>query len=214
MTYLALPDELTSSNYYKWVLRSADRDAIHTLWRKALNKGTKYYEHGILIANIKIQTLSLEAGLRYSTLKDSLNRLDQLGVIIKLDKISRNNRYFLGFRTKNNQRLYLIDHLIEIYEEFLDRGVESQLRAAKVPKYTPVIKDLASYQLESSYREFIIDHCDNIDELVNKRLNKSPHPYKTIFELLFNRKDIYRKNMDQKSGLGAALAPRRAAPAP
>lgn len=214
MNYQVLTNELTSSNYYRWILRSADRDTIHALERKVLHKGTKHYRHGILIANIKIQTLAIEAGLRYSTIKDSLDKLDHLGVIIKLGKKSRNNRYFLGFRTKDNQWLYLIDHLIETYKEFLDRGVESQLRDARGSKYTPVIKDLTSYQLESSYREFILDHCDNIDELVNKRLNKAPHPHKTMFELLFDRTDIYRKNLAQRDGLGAALAPRRAAPAP
>lgn len=207
MGYLPLPNELTGSNYYRWILRSADRDTIHALWRKVLNKGTKHYEHGILINNIKIKTLAIEAGLRYSTAKDSLSRLDNLGVIIRLEKKSRNNRFFVGFRTADNQRLYLIDHLIEIYEEFLDRAVEAQLKASKGTKNTPVIKDLTSYQLDSDYREFILDHCDNMGELVNKRLNKIPHPNKTIFELLFSRTDIYRKKLAQRMILGATPAP-------
>ncbi len=214
MGYLPLPNELTGSNYYKWILRSADRDTMHALWRKVLNKGTKHYEHGILIDNIKIKTLAIEAGLRYSTAKDSLDRLDRLGVIIKLEKKSRNNRYFVGFRTADNQRLYLIDHLIQMYKEFLDRSVESQLKDSQESKHTPIIKDLTSYQIESEYREFIIDHCDNLNELINKRLNKKPHPNKTIFELLFDRKDIYRKNLSQRIALGAPPAPRRATPAP
>ncbi|KKN04863.1 hypothetical protein LCGC14_1093180 [marine sediment metagenome] len=207
MGFLVLPDELTKSNYYKWILRPADRDTIHALWRKVLNKGTKHYENGILITNIKIKTLAIEAGLRYSTVKDSLARLDDLGVIIKLERKSRNNRYFVGFRTVDNQRLYLIDHLIQMYKEFLDRSIESQLKDSQESKHTPMIKDLTSYQIESDYREFIIDHCDNFNELMNKRLNKTPHPNKTIFELLFNRKDIYRKNLPQKTILRATPAP-------
>lgn len=202
MGYLVLPDELTGSNYYKWILSSNDKIVLQTLCRKALNRGTKYYEDGMIVTNIKLTTLSFAAGIPYSTARDCTNKLNYLGIAIKLPKKSRNNRYFMGFRTQGDKRLYLIDNLIAETKSNLDRGIENQTEKFGKKHETPVIHDLATYKLSSDYIDFIIDHCDKPSEFLNKRIKDN----KTIFELLFTRSDIYRKLLPDRAPLMATTA--------
>ncbi len=196
MGFLVLPSELTGSNYYKWILSSNDKITLQTLQRKVLIK-SKYYDNGLLITNIKLRTLSSESGISYSTLKDSINKLDYLGVVLKLQKRAKNNRYFLGFRLSDGNKSYLIQHLIDTYKNLLDSDIENQIEDFKNEKQTPDIRKTSAYRLDKDYRNFIIDHCDKPNILLNKRVLNS----KTIFELLFNHKDVYRKALSKEAVL-------------
>jgi len=206
MGYLVLPDELTQSNYYKWILSSNDKIILQTLCRKSLNKGTKYYANSMIVTNIKLTTLSFASGIPYSTARDCINKLNYLGIAIKLPKKARNNRYFLGFRTQGDKKLYLIDNLITETKANLDMTIENQMEEFGKKHETPLIQDLASYKLHSDYIDFITDHCDKPNEFLNKRLKNN----QTIFELLFNRSDVYRKLLPNKPVLMASVAPQMA----
>lgn len=198
--FTAIPHDIKDKNYFRWVLNGNDRNVLIELWRRILTRDYEPYRQGLLIINMKLDNIAWNAGLPKSTAHDSLKKLDYLGVIIQAPRRSRNHRYLVGFRTKEDERLYLIQHLINRYEQWLEQSIESKRKKF----ITPVIKDLISYQIEDGFKDFIFDHINNYDKLLNTRLKDN----KTIFELLFDRNDIYKKPLPRKAvsldpGVGA-----------
>jgi hypothetical protein len=186
--FLKVPIAVMDSNYYKYILNDTDKNILQHLWSNVSIGSSKYYQNGLLVANIKEQTLLEKTGETYPTLLRRLKRLDSLGVIIKKRHKVKHNRYLVGFRAKENERLYLLYHLINEYEEILKRNVANQMDEFTKKWQTPSIKDVSSFKMDGNYRKFIMAYFDRPVELINKRVKDG----KTIFEILFNRKDVYR----------------------
>ena len=189
MGYVFVPHEICNSYYYKWVLDSNDKIVLQGLFGKVLVGKNKYYTNGLLVANTKIKTLGLDVGLSWSSTKRSLDKLNRLGVIIKLNRVLKNNRYFLGFRKKDEQRMYLIDHLINKYRDVLKEGVEKQTLLSNKQINTIKIPAEEFLSINNDYREFIIDNIDTPKILINIRLKDN----KNIVNLMFPNETIYKE---------------------
>jgi len=175
------------SYYYKYVLNPYDRETFRALTRKTLTKTNKYYSNGMLVVNAKIRTLSLASGISYSKTKKCLNKLDELGLIVKGPKKSKNDRFFLGFRGKGDEKYYLAWYLAEEHKSLLESVIEKKLDKSKnIPK----IKEIDPYCLNINYKHFIFDHFDNPAVLVNRQLKNN----KNIAELLFGIDNIFRQS--------------------
>lgn len=186
--FLKLDNALTDSYYYRYVLDDTDKNLLQCLWKNVSIGSSKYFNNGLLVANIKEKTLLEKSGLSYPTLLRHIKRLDSLGVIIKKRRKVKHNRYLVGFRTQGNERLYLLEHLIKEYDNFLERTITSQIKKFEKKWQTPSIKDVSAFAIDSNYKDYVVDHLDNPKELTHKRFANG----KTIFEVLFNRTDIYR----------------------
>jgi len=191
--------ELYKTDYYRWLLSSNDKTALYTLCRMVLTRNNKYYGNGLLVVNAKLETIAWESGMHYGTLKDSMKRLDYMGVILKLKKCAKNNRYLLGFRTDGEDRLYFLSHLAYKYADILDRRISKQ-KSELGKKQSPVLEK-SDYRLDSTHRDHILEHFENANNLLNERIEG-----KTIPELLFGRVKIYRKPLPRNVTLGAVGA--------
>jgi len=189
--YLKIYNDIFDSKYFNYLLRPNDKIVLFKLYQKVVNKNYYLYNHGLLIANIKLETLFQGLGMARTTAYRSLCKLDELGVIIKLDRKSRNSRYLVGFQTAGGERLYLINHLISENEKYVNRAVSRKQQLISNKWDVPKIKDLDAYSIDKYYREFIIENVDKPHVLVNKHLKNG----KTIYELLFNRTDIYQGDL-------------------
>lgn len=196
--FLKIPTAAMSSNYYRYILNNTDKNILQYLWNNVSIGSSKYYKNGLLVTNIKEQTLLEKTGETYPTLLRHLKRLDSLGVILKKRHKVKHNRYLVGFRSKGNERLYLLYHLIEEYEEILERNIANQTDEFNKKWQTPSIKDVSSYRLDGDYRKFILAYFDRPKELINKRVKDG----KTIFEILFKRQDVYRPPLPRLRKLG------------
>lgn len=187
--FLRLSGNMLNSYYYRHVLTGDDRVVLQTLWISFLNKGTEPYSRGLLIANIKQKTLQNKIGnISYFALKQSLQKLHDLGVIIKIRQKVKHNRYFLGFRTEGDDNLYLLYHLINKYEQMVAENIENQRYELKEKKWKdPIIKDINPYCLNSTTKEFIIKHVDAHTLFTIKNEDN-----KTIYEILFNKNDYHK----------------------
>lgn len=182
--------EFQGTYYYKYILDTYDREILRVLSKKILYKGSQSYENGLLITNIKIKTLCLETGIKYDRAKECLNKLDKLGIAIKMAKKSRNHRYFLGFRTKNDERKYLYEYLVNKYEKFVKDYVDDQIKEfEKIKWQIPEIEDKSPYKMDLDYKHFIIDFIDNPKVVLNRSLKDG----KSLPVLLFGADEIYRK---------------------
>lgn len=186
--------EFYDSYYYKYVLNPYDRETFRALTRNTLTRTNKYYDNGMLVVNAKIRTLCLDSGMTYSTTKKSLNKLEKLGLIVRAPKKSRNDRFFLGFRGKSDEKYYLAWYLVEKHDPFLEAFIEDQIKESFKKKLKhkwdlPKLKDVLPYKLETDYKHFIFDHFDNPAVLVNRQLKNN----KNIAELLFGIDNIFRQ---------------------
>jgi hypothetical protein len=187
-SFLRLSGNMLNSYYYKWVLNSDDKIVLQTLWRSFLNKGADSYSKGILIVNMKQKTLQEKAGnITRSTSIRSLQKLDKLGAIIKVENNAKNNKYLIGFRTEGGDNLYLIYYLINKYNETIINDVENQKRDLTEKWKGPKIKDINAYRLNNKIRDFITNNIEESKLFIEKIENN-----KTLFEILFNRSDYYR----------------------
>ena len=186
--FLRLSGNMLDSYYYRYVLTGDDRVVLHTLWVSFLNKGTTSYSKGLLIANIKQKTLQDKIGnISYFALKQSLQKLHNVGVIIKIRQKVKHNRYFLGFRTEGNDAFYLLYHLIDKYEQMVAENIENQRYELKEKWKDPIIKDINPYCLNSTTKEFIMKHVD-----AHTLLTIKDGDGKTIYEILFDRNDCHK----------------------
>jgi hypothetical protein len=206
--YQKFSHNLTRSYYWRYVLNTNDK-VVFTALMDSVILDKKFYENGILIANTRYDTLLLNkiGSMTYSTLVRSINRLHDIGIIIKLRKKFRNNRYFLGFRHKNGlDRIYLLYHLCMKFENRVAENIENQqlklesknlelkLKNKKLWS-TPKIDGTKAYCLKAAYKQFIIDHVDNINDFLYKRISEDD----TLFYTLFGCEDLYRKSLMSKS---------------
>lgn len=195
--YNKFPQVLTRSYYWRYILSTNDKIVLMALWDSAI-LDKYFYENGILIANIKQNTLLVHkiGNMSYPTMRRSLKHLHDIGAIVKLNKKFRNNRYFLGFRHKNGQdRIYLLYHLLLRFETPVSENIENQLTELKSDSNVndiwtiPKIEDIRAYCLKSDYKHFIIDNIDNPRDLVYKRILNGD----TLFYTLFTNTNFYRK---------------------
>ena len=191
--------EISQTNYYRWVLSSNDKIVFQTLCSMVLTRNSEHYKNGMLVVNAKLESISWKSGIPYGTVKDSMKRLDYLGVILKLKKCTKNNRYLIGFRNSNDGRLYLINHLSNKYSDILDKRISNQKSDLK-KKQLPIIEK-SDYRLDSTYRDHILEHFESPNELLNERIEG-----KTMSELLFGRAKIYRKPLPRNMVSGAVTA--------
>lgn len=186
--FLRLSRDMLDSYYYRYVLNSNDKVMISAFFSSFLNKGTDPYSKGLLIVNIKQENLRKKTGsMTYSTCTRSLQNLCKLGIVIKLKKKYRNNRYLVGFRIENNNPLFLIYHLIDKYEQMVVENIENQQNEIKEFWKEPTIKDINPYCINSLTKDFIIEHIDD-----NNLFDRRNQEGKTLFEVLFNRNDYYK----------------------
>jgi hypothetical protein len=185
--------EFQGTYYYRYILDPCDREVLRILSKKVLHKGSQTYENGLLVANIKIKTICLETGIKYDRVKECINKLDRLGLVIKLPKKIRNRRYFLGFRTKNDERRYLYEHLVNRYEGFIKDHIEDRIKELECVSWQiPKIVDDSPYKIDSNYRCFITDFISDPKILLNRYIKDG----KNLVTLLFGVDDVYRKPFD------------------
>jgi len=186
--FLRLSGNMLNSYYYKYVLTSDDKIVLQTLLGSFLNKGTEPYSKGLLIVNIKQKTLREKIGnITQTTCNRSLQRLNTLGIIIKLKNKAKNNRYLIGFRTEGDDNVCLIYHLINKYEQMVVECIENQRDKIKDRWKDPKIEDINSYCLNSITRNFIMRNIDESKLFLEQNENN-----KTLFEILFARNDYYK----------------------
>jgi len=186
--FLRLSGNMLNSHYYRYVLTGDDRAALQTLWISFLNKGTEPYSRGLLIANIKQKTLREKFGnITYSTCNRSLQKLDKLGAIVKVENKAKNNRYLIGFRTEGNDNLYMIFHLINKYNHLVAKKIEEQQNKIENRWKDPKLEDVNFCCLDSVIRDFIVRNVDE-PRLFTERIGNN----QTLFEILFNRNDYYK----------------------
>jgi len=195
---------MIKSYYWRYVLSTEDKVVLQTLWDSIIIDKT-FYNNGLLIANIKLETLMDKIGsISYSKLRRSLDNLNNIGAIIKLHKKFRNSRYFLGFRYRNgHDRIYLLYHLLMQFERSAERHITNLYNKMELnaqnsgdPKKVwlmPKIHKNDAYCIEEDYRIFIMDNIGNINELKHRRILDN----KTLFELLFNCSYIYEKPLSR-----------------
>lgn len=195
--FLRLPRDMTDSYYYRYVLNSNDKAVLSVLFSSFLNKGTEPYSKGLIIINMKQESLRKKIGsITYTTCRKSLEKLCRLGIIIKLKRKYKNDKYLIGFRVENNSNpLFLIYHLVDKYEQMVAENIENQRNGMEKLWEGPVIKDTNPYCINSLIRDFIIKHIGNND-LFDRRNQEG----KTLFEVLFNRNDYYKFKFSELLG--------------
>jgi len=187
--FLNIPLWVLNSNYYRYILSDTDKNILHYLWANVSIGSSEYYKEGLLVTNIKERTLMRKTGETYHTLVRHLKRLDSLGVAIKVRSKVKHNRYFMGFRTKDEGRVYLLHHLIHEHNDNLEKNISNQVVECKEKWHSPQIKDISPYRIDVNYRNFITDYMDLPNKLVFNMMSNG----KTLFETLFNRNDVYKK---------------------
>jgi len=186
-----LPDSVLNSAYWRFVISNNAKVLLPVLYRSALND-RKYAVNGVLIANIKNKTLiERVGGMSWNTLRRTIDELDALGIIVKLDKSFRNNKYFLGFVDKNKTRYYLLYHLILKYEESVKEYIEDRLDDFIEKRQKPIIVDPSAFRLKKDYRTFIKDFSNNPRKMVSKKIKDG----NTFVEVLFQRKNFFEPKL-------------------
>jgi len=83
-----------NSAYWRFVLSNNAKIVLPVLWRNAI-LDKKYFTNGVLWANIKDSTLLEKiGGMSLATLRRTIKELDDLGVIVKVDKKISLKKYF------------------------------------------------------------------------------------------------------------------------
>lgn len=186
--FLRLSGNMLNSHYYKHVLTGDDRSVLHTLWISFLNKGTESYSRGLLVVNMKQKTLREKFGnITYSTCNRSLQKLDKLGAIVKIESNARNNKYLIGFRTEGNDNLYLLFHLIDKYNHLVTKRIEEQKNKIENRWKDPKLEAIDFCCLDSVIRDFIVRNV-NEPRLFTEKIENN----QTFFEILFDRNDYYK----------------------
>lgn len=189
--FFRLPHFIGHSSYFRWVLNSIDRDVFRVLCDMALTRGSIYYDEGIVIVNASLNSIARKAGLSYSTTKRSLNKLDLLGVAIAFKySANRNISYFIGFRTDNNDRRYLVEHLIARHGEAITNAVDGFFSAKKKSQRNSVPKfdDYRLLCIAGKYRKLINENISDPKDLKFARIDN-----KNLYEALFGEKNEYQK---------------------
>jgi len=191
--FQVLPGLLVESYYWRYMLTPIDREVLTTLWN-GVATGQKSYANGLLIANIKQETIAERIGsVSRATVKRSLKKLDALGAIIKLPnkyngelKKFANCKYFLGFRYgEGNLRTYLFYHLLIKYENIVKEEIEDQKCLTKsIDSTLPKIEigNFKYFSLSKNHRKFILDNIKEYKYLLHKRFDDEKTIYQTLFK--------------------------------
>lgn len=191
--FFRLTHSVGHSNYFRWILNSVDRDIFRILCDTALTKFSNYYDEGFVVVNASINTIAYKAGLPYSTTKRSLNKLNSLGIALSFKYgANRNISYLIGFRTVDNERRYLLEHLINCYEESIINAVKTFFSRQKKSQRNSVPKLENEYLwcLKIDYRKLIMENISDPVDLKHARIND-----KGLYEALFNAKNEYQKSI-------------------
>lgn len=180
--HLRLSGTMLNSRYYNYVLSPVDCRVFEALWNRVLAPKGPYYKRGQLVVNVKQTTLIGATGVPKRSIIRSLTKLDKLGVIITIRQKQNNNRYLLGFRTKGNEWLLLLYHLINKYEDMLSERVEEQLLANE----TPDIGNPELYKISDNIKKYIIEQFNS-----NYFFNTKVKDDKSVMEVLFHRNDYF-----------------------
>jgi len=185
--FLRLSKTVLNSYYYAWVLTPVDKVVIQTLWNTVGFKNNKYYSKGLLVSNIKRKTLSKRTGISVSTIDVSLSKLGNIGAAIKTEKSERCNKYIVGFRTSNNDNIYLLYYLILKHENIVREDIQNQWDIIGKERRTPKIYLTDEYCLNATIKDFIIESFNKKDVFINKDRNNE-----IMLKYLFNKNDYYK----------------------
>lgn len=180
--HLRLSSNMLRSRYYNYVFTPADAKVFFVLWDRVLAPNSNYYRRGQLVINIKQETVAGITGLSIATVKRCLKKLDTLGAVITIRQRQNNNRYIIGFRTKGNEWLLFLYHLINKFENLLSEYIDEELLKGK----TPIIKNIDMYRLNKTYRNYIIENFNSKHFFTTKVDGEA-----NILELMFDRQDFH-----------------------
>lgn len=186
------------SYYYCFVLSAVDKVVYRTLLRSVLSQKCIAYNNGILINNIREDSLARKVGqLSLSTTKRSLERLADMGLIIKVSRNNRrNNQYIVGFRHPDGcKRLYFLNYLSAKFDDLIAENVENQNTSC------PEI-DIRSYCLKEEWKNFIRKNLNKPHTLFGTHLENRL----TIMELMFGFREYYEKPLEKLDSLSNLTA--------
>ena len=181
MNYIKLPYSISRSYFYRFVLNAHDKIVLQTLFSLILCD-KKYYNNGLLVVNAKCKTIALTAGESYRTTKRSLAKLSKLGVIIRLNRARYSSKYFLGFRTIDNERIYLIHYHIREYDKWIMRIIDSQLEMDDDNTKTPKL-DYSNFILDAHLIKFVQTNITHVHRLLNHKIKDDS----TLYEVLIGK---------------------------
>lgn len=187
--FLRLSKTVLNSYYYIWVLTFIDKIVIQTLWNTVGFKKNEYYSKGLLVSNIKRKTLSKRSGISVSAIDTSLAKLDMLGVAIKMERSRECNKYIVGFRTSNNDSIYLLYYLILKYEDIVKEDIQKQWDIIGNKRETPKVCLIDNYCLDLAARDFIIKNINRKSIFINRDTNNE-----MMLKYLFDSNDYYEDN--------------------
>jgi hypothetical protein len=146
------------------------------------------YNNGLLIVNAKQKTILRRLGYQVgmTRLIDILHKLEELGLIVIMNKYKSNNEYLLGFRCADGQhRAYLLYAMVMRYESLIEENIENQIKKNKIPS----IKDINPYCLDQDLKNFMKDNFYDPAVLMRRSILGT----KTLPNILFKSDDFYRK---------------------
>ena len=114
---------------------------------------------------------------------------DDIGAAIKIERSKECNKYIVGFRTSNNDNIYLLYHLILNYEDIIKTNIQNQWDIIDKKRKTPKVYLTDKYCLNSTIKNFIIENINEKSVFKNRDKNNE-----TILEYLFGRNDYYKIN--------------------
>lgn len=187
--YLKLPRPMLDSYYYRWLLTPSQKIVIQCMWTCIVPNIVK----GVLLANIKQETLleRVGNGIGLTNLRQILNDLDKMGVIIKVPIKSKNINYAVGIQLPNsNDRFYFLYYLISKYEEVVKEYIEKQVYFGQKPG----VSDDTPYIMPPKIKDFIKNNVYSPDFLFKKSSSG-----RTIVEIMTaqidQNKDIKKDNI-------------------
>lgn len=183
--FIRLSKIILNSYCYTWALTPTDKVVFQCLWNTAIFKNNGYYEKGIIISNIKEKTIAKKSGVSVPTVQRSLKKLDYIGVIIKLKKLSRHNKYILGFKLSGNNILYLLYYVVLNCEHLIKKEIDSWFMLNPDTRKVPKIKLVEKYILPNHVRNIVMDASQNRSIFMNRDKDNE-----IILSYLFEQKKL------------------------
>jgi len=188
--FIRISKTMNSCGFYRHILTAEEKIVMFALWDSIAYNENGLYGNGLLVSNITHRTLQRKIGrISYSTVRRCVDKLIELGVIIKLKKKSRSNRYLVGFRTQNkSDKSYLIFHLAPKYENKITEEINKQSENVTERWHSPRIDNFSNYCIDPEVREFIFRNADKVNIITKIYKNGE-----NIYQFLFKRNDYYRR---------------------
>jgi len=192
MSYLKLETKILNSYFYRFILNPNDKILLQTLLLSIIHD-KRYYKNRLLVVNSKYKTLANLSGESIPSVRRSLDKLSNLGVVIKIKRTSRTTQYLVGFRTLSNDRVYLIEHHILEYDKWIKRIINHQL---KDDEFKKIKFDHSMFAMDIEHVKFIKANINNPQTLLNVKTVINDTNPQTITEILFNRDDLKTKILE------------------